>query len=550
MTQYQPVAMELQETNRSSAAMELQETNRSSDSEIETGITKTSEDAEVDLPLREAFHQYSKVSWWVIGLSTVIVLWGYDLAVVGAVASLEPFQRDFGVFDKMEDGKEKWIIPTIWLSLWQSFPAVGQLIGALAAGPMMDRIGRKKCILIGAIMVSVSVLIEFLANKVQTIDGMRGAFLAGKIVQGCATALIKMASMTWVSETVPTCLRGPSMVVFPACNLIGQFIASVVVFGLSGITTDMGYLIALSVQWVFSAAPFVVAFLLPESPAYLVRSKRMGEAKTNVERLFAPKNDTDAIFEKLRLSIEEEERSNEGISYVTCFKGANLRRTWIVIFANLLPPLFGLPLISSASYFLQQVGMKSSHSLMFLIAGIIVGFLGNLGSTWTLSRLGRRRLTITTLLIAAVIWGAVGVSGIFTAYHITQWVIAGFFMTIVFVCGVGVWSTSYAIMSEVSSLRLRAKSQSIGGIAAYIAAIFTNFVLPYLYNPDSLDLKGKTGFIFAATCFIAAAATYMVVPEMRGRSPIEIDHLFEEKVSARKSTRWQDLSPEARAAAL
>ncbi|KAF1955840.1 putative sugar transporter [Byssothecium circinans] len=512
--------------------------------------TTSSSDPHADLPLRQALRQYSKVSWWVIGLSTVIILWGYDLAVVGAVASLDPFQRDFGVFDKIEDGEEKWIIPAIWLSLWQAFPSVGQLIGASIAGPLMDKIGRKKCILAGAILVSISVLVEFLANRAPTLERMRGVFLAGKIIQGTATALIKMSAMTWVSETVPTCLRGPAMVVFPACNLIGQFIAAVVVFGLNSVTTDMGYLIALGIQWAFSIAPFAVAFLLPESPAYLVRKKKMEEAKHNIERLFAPKNDTDAILEKLRISIEEEEKMTQGISYATCFKGHNLRRTWIVIFANLLPPLFGLPLLSSASYFLQQCGMKNSYSLLFLIVGIVVGFLGNIGSTWTLSHLPRRRLTILTLLIPALLWSAVGISGIFTAYQTTQWLIAALLMLVIFTTGMGVWSTSYAIMSEVSSLRLRAKSQAIGGISAYLASIFTNFVLPFLYSPDAADLKGKTGFVFMATCVVGAAATWAVVPEMKGRSPIEIDHMFEEGVKARKSGGWRDTSSEARAADL
>jgi SP family general alpha glucoside:H+ symporter-like MFS transporter len=507
------------------------------------------EDPHVNIPLREALRQYSKVTWWILGISTVIILWGYDLAVVGAVSSLDPFQRDFGQFDKIEDGEEKWIIPGIWLSIWQAMPSVGQLAGALAAGPMMDKLGRKKCILFGAVIVTLSVLLEFMANRMPSKEGMRRLFLAGKIIQGFATALIKMATLTWVSEIVPTCLRGASMMVFPSCNLVGQFIGAVLVFGINAIKTDMGYLVALGVQWIFSIAPLLVAIYLPESPAYLVRQKRMDEAKHSIDCLFAPKNDTDAILEKFRVLVAEEERLNEGISYISCFKGTQMRRTWVAIYANFLPPLFGLPLVSSGSYFLQQLGMKNFYSLLFLVIGIVIGFIGNLGSTWTMTHVGRRRLTINSLLLIALLWAVMGILGCFpTAYNITQWISAALMMAIIFVAGVGVWTTSYVISSEVSSLRLRAKTQSIGGIAAYMASFVTNFALPLLYNPDQADLKALTGWVFFATSVLAALGTWWFVPEMLGRTPVEIDHLFAEKVSARKSAVWRDASVEGKAA--
>ncbi|PVH97325.1 MFS general substrate transporter [Periconia macrospinosa] len=503
--------------------------------------------SDANLNLRDGLQQYKKVAHWTIALSSVVCLWGYDLAVVGAVASLDPFQRDFGVFDKIENGKEKWIIPGIWLSLWLAMPSVGQLVGGIVAGPLADRRGRKACMLWGAILITVAVLIIFLANRVPGLDGKRGVFLAGKMLQGIATALLKITTQTWISETAPVCLRGALMTVVPAANLVGQLIGALAVFGVNGIETDFGYLLVLGLQWVFCIAPFLLAFILPESPAYLVRQDRLGEARQSIDRLFAPKNDSEKVLADV-VAAEQEERSkhmNAGaITYAECFRGTNLPRTGVVIFANFLPPLFGLPLLTSASYFLQQLGMTSRFSLIFLIIGIIVGFAGNLGSTWTLSHLSRRWLTIYSLLGTAALWAAMGVTGVIPSAAapegISKWLAAAFMMLIIFVCGLGCWSSSYTIMSEVSSLRLRAASQSIGGISAYLAAIFTNFVLPFLYNPDQADLKATTGFVFTGTSVIAAVATWAVVPEMRGRSVMEIDHMFESGVKAWRSAAWVD----------
>jgi len=330
------------------------------------------------------------------------------------------------------------------------------------------------------------------------------------------------------------------MAMFPAFNILGQLLGALIIFGINSIKDERSYIIAFSMQWAVSIFPFAMVFILPESPAYLVRKRNMDAARASLTRLFAPDNDIEELLERLRASIEEEERLAEGISYVQCFKGTNRRRSLIIIFANLLPPLFGLPLLTSASYFLQQIGMSSKNSLLALIVGIVIGFLGNMGSTWTLSHINRRPLTIWTTCIAALLWGAIGIAGCFPSESITPWVTTACLMLTIFVCGLGVWPASYAITSETSALLLRAPSQAIGGISAYLAAIFTHFILPYLYNPDAADLKAKTGFVFAGTCAIAAAATWYVVPEMRGRSAVEIDRLFEEGVKAYKSRKWRD----------
>lgn len=253
---------------------------------------------------------------------------------------------------------------------------------------------------------------------------------------------------------------------------LGKLLGALVVFGVNQIETETGYLIAFGLQWAFSIAPYPMAFMLPESPAYLVRVDKLEAARASIVQLFAPKNDVDEVLQILQVSIEEEKQTTEEISYTQCFKGSNRRRSFIVIFANLLPPLFGLPLLTSSSYFLQQVGMSSTYSLMILIVGIIVGSIANLCSTRTLTHIGRRPPTISTLLLAATLWVTMGIIGCVDLHGTTPWFTAAFCVLIIIVCGMGVWPASYAIMSEASALRLRAPSQAIGGIAIYLSAIF------------------------------------------------------------------------------
>lgn len=78
------------------------------------------------------------------------------------------------------------------------------------------------------------------------------------------------------------------------------------------------------------------------------------------------KQQAESAFNRLRDAIESEKEESHIAkgAYVDCFKQPQLRRTLLVCFGELLPILFGLQLLGSASYFLQQIGMSASTSVM------------------------------------------------------------------------------------------------------------------------------------------------------------------------------------------
>lgn len=357
------------------------------------------------------------------------------------------------------------------------------------------------------------------------------------MVQGIAIGMINIQAITFVSETIPTCLRGPALALFPAFTLLGQLIGAIVIFLVSRIDSSTSYLIAFASMWPFSIGPFILSLLMPESPAYLIRKNDAPAAHASLTRLFAPKLPVEPIFAKMRLSIEAEARLARSVTYRDCLNASNRRRTWIVVFASIISAIIGLPLLSSASYFLQVVGMSAFNSLLFLIVGIILGLLANCASVWVLSRIGRRKLTIVTLIAGAVLWGGMGICGIWDGI-VTVWYTAISCMAIIVVVGVGAWPASYAIRSEASALRLRSKSQGIAGLFDHLSSIVLNLILPYIFNPDAGDLKAKTGFVFMGLCVIGAWVTWRDVPEMKGRSVLEIDAMFRLGLKTREFRRW------------
>ena len=111
-------------------------------------------------------------------------------------------------------------------------------------------------------------------------------------------------------------------------------------------------------------------------------------------------------------------------------------------------------------------------------------------------------------------------------------------MAVVVVCGMGAWPASFAVAGEASNLRLRAKTQGIGVLYYMLSNVIFNLVLPYIYNTDAGDVKGKTGFVYCGLCLLAFAVTWLAVPDMKGRTALEIDTMFESNLPCRQFKNW------------
>ncbi len=112
-------------------------------------------------------------------------------------------------------------------------------------------------------------------------------------------------------------------------------------------------------------------------------------------------------------------------------------------------------------------------------------------------------------------------------------------MLVVISAGVGAWPASFAVKVETSALRLRAKTQGAGEFVHNVASIVFNVILPYMYNPDAGYLRGKMGFVFGGICLFTAVVSWLVIPEMKGRSVLDIDHMFSLGLKARDFKKWR-----------
>lgn len=288
------------------------------------------------------------------------------------------------------------------------------MVGAVVAGYVQDRAGRRWSLAAGSALSAAAVAICYVSNLTGDIDTRRGIFLLGKVFHGLAIGMVMATAQTYMSEILPPKLRGPILAFFPIFILLGQLAGAVVVFTSLEIDGARSYTIPFASQWPFSGVLAIISCVVPESPAYLLRRNKMDAAYKAQKRLDAKHMDTQAELNRLKSAIQSEIEKTKDVKYTHCFRGTDRRRTWIVVFTHFLPQIFGLTLLSNASYFMQVVGMGSKNSILFLQLGIGLGLLANIASVWSLNVMGRRPLILLTLGITTFLWTGMGIAGCFT----------------------------------------------------------------------------------------------------------------------------------------
>ncbi|KAK8148041.1 hypothetical protein G3M48_000520 [Beauveria asiatica] len=483
------------------------------------------------LSLWQAIKKWNRVFWYSLAISSTILMFGYDFVIVGNSSSMPAFQQDFG---QLYQGR--WIIPSLWLGLWTFISPGGMMFGSLFVGYFQDWCGRKASFFVSAILAAIAVAICFCSQYPDDILHRRGTFLAGKGAQGLALGMMMTTCQTYLSEIIPPKLRGPLLAFFPIFTLIGQLIGALVIYGL--VSSPNGYAIAFATQWVFAAIAFAVSFIIPESPIYLIRKGQIEKARRAQHRLAGHGIDPDRMLAIMQRDIEHETGQTPA-TLTACFSKIQLRRTMVVLFTSVLPQMFGLSLLSQASYFGQVVGIEAKVSLVLLIAGVLTGCIANLVSMWSIGRFGHRTLSLVGLTGCGILWLSMGIAGSIARNMTVAWFCSAILILVTACAGLTVWPATYAVGSEVSTLHLRAKAQGAGWLFSSAFSAGFGLGLPYIYNPDAGDLRAMVGYVFAAFCFISLIITWLYVPEMKGRTASEIDRMFDLNLKSKDFKHWR-----------
>lgn len=299
---------------------------------------------EKELSFRENIRLYPKAAAWSVLLSTAIVMEGFDLVLINSLFAVPAFQKAFGV----KLANDTYQITAPWQAGLSNGALMGELLGLTLNGIIADRFGFKKT-MIGAL--SLVICFIFIVFFVQSLPQL----LIGLILMGIPWGVFQTLTTTYAAEVCPTGLRPYLTTYVNLCWVFGQFLASGVLKGVSGINDQWAYRIPYALQW-FWPIPLIIGIAFaPESPWYvircapfqttnenklislfcrwLVRKERYEEAKQSLLRLTSRNSPHFNVDEKISMMQQTnafEKSLNEGTSYLDCFKGTDLRRTEIV----------------------------------------------------------------------------------------------------------------------------------------------------------------------------------------------------------------------------
>jgi hypothetical protein len=273
---------------------------------------------------------------------------------------------------------------------------------------------------------------------------------------------------------------------------------------------------------------------MPESPWWLTSKDRHADALNALRGLGHCGQEGEQKLAQIVTTLEEVLRETQGVTYLECFRKSNLRRTIISIMPLSIQALSGIAFAASYStYYMQLAGYSAAFSFKLQIIQQVISLVGNVMSWYLVDRVGRRNLTFWGLFVLTIIlfvMAGLAVVGTVSALQ-------GAISMILLYCwwyNVTIGATAYTILCETSTSRLRVKTIAIGLALQNALNTMWSFVLPYLFNPDKLNLGGRLGFIFGGLAVICLVYLWFYQPETAGRTYEELDEMFARKIPARE----------------
>ncbi|KAL2833970.1 general substrate transporter [Aspergillus pseudoustus] len=481
---------------------------------------------ETDLTLRDAFRYYYLAIIWSVLISLATVMESYDMQLIGSFFAFPQFQEKYGV--PLEDGG--YSIPAKWQMALKLIVLIGLMAGTFMNGWACERFGARKVMMVSLAALTGFVTITFMASSVEVL-------FVGELLCSIPWGFFAAATPSYAAEICPLPLRGYLTTFVNLCWVMGRLLATGVLTATLDIESQWSYRIPFALQWVLPLPLFLVAWFAPESPWWLVRKGRVEEAEASLKRtISAPKGviDTGAVIAMMQNTIQVERDMQIGGSYRECFQGTNRRRSEIAMVSwgcQLLP---GWAIQNYITYFFSLAGLSSADSFKVTLGTISLAFIGT-SLSWILqTHFGRCTIYLTglvTMLPPMLIIGFLGVAPESSAIHWTQ---CALLMVWFFCYGCTIGPIPYAIAAEVSASNLRIKTIALGRGTYYILSVVNSVVAPYMLNPTEGNLKGKAAFPAAFFTLLLIVWTFYRLPETKGLTTETLDHLFHERVPARR----------------
>jgi sugar porter (SP) family MFS transporter len=436
------------------------------------------------------------------------LLFGWDWVVVGGAKPF--FQRYFELTSESQIG---------WAN---SCALIGCLVGALAAGALSDRFGRKRLLVIAALLFAITSLGNALAGRFSI-------FIAWRMLGGVAIGLASNLSPMYIAEVAPAQIRGKLVAVNQLTIVVGILLAQYINWFLvrklpAGAPDDFirnSWFGQQGWRWMFglTAAPSLLFFLgmllVPESPRWLAKNGKSDRAGSILTKIGGEEYARAAVRDiESTLASEEIQR---------------------VRFADLLDPkmrkviVLGIVLavfqqwcgINVIFNYAEEIFRAAGYDISTVLKNI--AWTGSVNLVFTLvafgfvDRRGRRPLMLIGSAGLAIIYVAMGF-----CYHSG---VKGLPMLLLVLAAIGCYAMSLApvtwvVISEIFPNRIRGAAMAVAVSSLWIAC----FILTYTFPALNAKLgSAGTFWLYAAICVAGFIFIKFKLPETKGKSLEQIE---------------------------
>jgi len=452
-------------------------------------------------------------------------LFGYDTAVIsGAIEALENFfVIPYGFTDN---------IANLLLGILVSGALIGCIIGSTLGGYISQKFGRKKGMLIAAILFIISALGSAIPEIGITapLEGdhtLLPAFIVYRILGGIGVGLASMVCPLYNAEIAPQNIRGKLVSWNQMAVVIGILVVYFVNYYISSYGDHQWNLtIGWRLMFASSAIPallfFVLVLFVPETPRWLVMNSNEDKAVKVMRQLQYEnaQNEVAAIRETIINSAAGDNNNKVNVKIGV--------KVWLAgILLSAFQQLLGIQVVMYyAPELFKNMGSATDSAMFQTILVGIVNFSFTIVAIFTVDKYGRKPLLLagsilmTVFMTILTVCFYVGNMGLLTIIAVL-----GFVASFAFSWGPVTW----VLLSEMFPNAVRSKIMSVAVAAQWITNYLVSSTFPLIDNNKYLNDHFGHSFsfgLFGVMALLSAIFVWKMLPETKGKSLEEISRMW------------------------
>ena len=413
---------------------------------------------------------------------------------------------------------------------------LGALVGAVPAGSLADKLGRRIGIVIASALFTA-------AASVQTAAVNMDMMYAGRFFGGMAIGMVSAIVPMYISECAPEHFRGQLSTMWQLAVTVGIVLAGALNIPLAN--WEEGWRISYGGNILFSTTLFfLMVFVMPESPRWLVANEKTEQATKVLNKLRFP-NEVQLEIEEIKSKVDEEKANGEA-SWMDLFRNENRMcyRTFLGAGLQFFQQLSGINAIMFFAPAMFSRFFSAEVALYGTLAINIVNHFATYITFGTVDRFGRVALMVTSgagMVVSHIVVGSLATLPQTEKVGITIIAFSCFFV-IFFAYGWG--PVTWTVCSEIYPLKLRGKAISVSTAVNWGMATVVGKLFPIVSAPSALDLTG-TFFLFAGFCLIGTVMMYFYLPETANCTLEEVDEVFAQHKPTLARAFWKEAQKES-----